>query len=432
MDSLLVALARWNRWAGATLASGIERDVTARLLPLLDTREVVTLVGPRRAGKSTVLFQVMDALEARGVPREAMLHLNAEEPGLSGSLTTDLLDRVYDTWRREVYPSGRGWLFLDEVQRIPEWERWVRARNETEDVKVFVTGSSSALLSRELGTLLTGRHLTMEVWPLRFREFLRFRGVTPPARPDLAPAPADVLHAQAQYLRWGGFPEVALARPADHRDALLRQYFDDALFKDVAMRHAIRDLPVLRALAVHLLTHTATLVSANRLAALLGVSVDLANQLCAYLEEAFLVSFLPYFSLKLAERRRRPQKVHAVDTGLRNAVCLSASPDRGRLLESAVLHELRHTRQDGLFYWKGTQEIDVVVRQANEAARLIQVTWGGDADAQAWAREQAALDEGLRAFPSAEALLIAGEPPRTPPPDHTPPREALPFWRFAG
>jgi predicted AAA+ superfamily ATPase len=409
MTDLLRSLARWNRWGNATLRSGFPRDVVSTLLPFLDTPEVVGLVGPRRAGKSTVLVQVMDALEARGVTREAMLHVNAEEPGLADHLDPRLLDRLYETFRSEVCPRGKAWLFLDEVQAIPQWERWVRARNETEDIKVFVTGSSSALLSRELGTLLTGRHVTFEVWPLSFTELLRFRGLALPARPDLVPAPPDVQRALFDYLQWGGFPEVVLATDDERRDVLLRQYFDDVLFKDVALRHAVRDLPALRAAAVHLLTNTASLVSANRLAAQLDVSVDLAQQFCTYLEEAFLVSFLPFFSLKLAERRRRPQKVHAVDTGLRNAVCLSGAPDRGRLLETAVVAELRRGRHDGLFYWKGRGEVDVVVRRGNEATRLVQVTWGGEADVDVLRRESAALEEAGQVFPGVARSCVVGE-----------------------
>ena len=409
MTDLLRSLARWNRWGDATLRSGYARDVVSNLHPFLDTPEVVGLVGPRRAGKSTVLVQVMDALEARGVSREAMLHVNAEEPGLADHLVPKLLDRVYETYRREVSPKGRAWLFLDEVQVIPQWERWVRARNETEDIKVFVTGSSSALLSRELGTLLTGRHVTFEVWPLSFAEHLRFRGLALPARPDLVSTPPEIHRALLDYLHWGGFPEVVLADDDERRDALLRQYFDDVLFKDVAMRHVVRDLPSLRAAAVHLLTNTASLVSANRLAAQLDVSVDLARQFCTYLEEAFLVTFLPFFSLKLGERRRRPQKVHAVDTGLRNAVCLSGSADRGRLLESAVVAELRRGRHDGLYYWKGRGEVDVVVRRGNEASRLVQVTWGGEAGADVLRRESAALAEAAPVFPKATPSCIVGE-----------------------
>ena len=423
---MLDALARWNRWGGADLASGIPRSVLARLDPFLDSPEVVALVGPRRAGKTTVLYQVMDQLEARGVPRDAMLHVNLEEPALTLELGPPLLDRLYDTWRERVYPSGRGYLFLDEPQHVLGWERWVRARADTEDLKIYVTGSSSALLSRELGTLLTGRHATFAVRPLSFAETLHFRGVAAPARPELATAAPKLRASLRDFLRWGGLPEVVLAKDDRRREHLLRQYFDDILFKDVAMRHEIRDVSTLRALAVHLLTQTACLVSYQRLARVFDASVDMVRSYCAYLEEAFVVELLPYFSLKTAERRRRPQKVHAVDTGLRNAVCLTGAPDAGRLAETAVHAALASLPNDGLYYWKGKQEVDFAVRRGNAVARLIQVTSMGAASTGIPARERAALHEATAALPLAESLLIVGG--ATAPPTDDP--SAVPLWRF--
>ncbi len=137
---LLRVLTRWNRWGTAELDSGFSRRITAELAPFLDTPEVVALVGPRRAGKTTVLFQIMDDLETAGVPTEALLHVNLEEQALMSVMGPELLERLYETYRVEVFPEGRAYLFLDEIQQAAGWERWVRSRNETEDVKMFVTG----------------------------------------------------------------------------------------------------------------------------------------------------------------------------------------------------------------------------------------------------------------------------------------------------
>lgn len=385
--------------------------MTAGLLRHLDTPEVIALIGPRRAGKTTVLFQLIDALEAAGAPREALLHVNLEEPGFGVHLGLELLERVYDTWRAEIFPEGRGWLFLDEIQRVPAWERWVRARSETEDVKIFVTGSSSALMSSELATLLTGRHLTFRVLPLSFTEVLRFRGIRAPDGPLLADDPAPIRNAVAEYLRWGGFPEVVLASDGERKKALLRQYFDDTLFKDVALRHEIRDLPLLRNLAVYLLGQTASLVSFQRLARVFEISKTAASAYCRHLEEAYLVSFLPFFSLKSAERLHRPSKVHAIDTGLRNAISLSVAPDRGRLMETAVHNALLREDSDGLFYWKGEGEVDLAVRRGLGIERLIQVTDEGLLDPASRRREIEALAEASGVFPGAEPLIVAGALP---------------------
>lgn len=405
---LLRAMSRWNRWGEARLEAGYRRDLTATLLRQLDTPEVIALTGPRRAGKTTVLFQLMDALEAAGTPRQALLYVNLEEPGFGAHLSLDLLERVYDTWRAEVFPQGRGWLFLDEVQRVSEWERWVRARSETEDVKVFVTGSSSALMSSELATLLTGRHLTFRVLPLSFGEALRFRGIQAPSGPRLAGDSAPIRNALTEYLRWGGFPEVVLAPDAERKKGLLRQYFDDTLFKDVALRHQIRDLSLLRNLAVYLLGQTASLVSFQRLAKIFDISKTAVNAYCHHLEEAYLVSFLPFYTLKSAERLRRPSKVHAIDPGLRNAISLSAAPDRGRLMETTVHNALLREDSDGLFYWMGKGEVDLAVRRGLGIERLIQVTDEGLLDPASRRREIDALLEASSVFPGAEPLVVAG------------------------
>ncbi len=405
---LIRALSRWNRWGGARLDAGHARDLTATLRRHLDTPEVIALIGPRRAGKTTVLFQLMDLLEATGVPRAALLHVNLEEPGFGAHLGLALLERIYDTWRAEIYPEGRGWLFLDEIQRVPGWERWVRARNETENLKIFITGSSSALMSSELASLLTGRHLTFRVLPLSFAEVLRFRGVQSPSGPSLADDPPRIRNEVAEYLRWGGFPEVVLTSDTERKKDLLQQYFDDTLFKDVALRHQIRDLPLLRNLAVYLLGQTASLISHQRLANLFAISKTVARTYCQHLEEAYLVSFLPFYTLKSGERQRRPSKVHAIDLGLRNAVSLAASPDRGRLMETLVHNALLGQRSDGLFYWKGAGEVDLLVRRGLVPARLIQVTDEGLLDPTSRQREVAALREAARQFPGAAPLVIAG------------------------
>ncbi len=425
-SALLRILVRWNRWGEARLDSGQPREIVAKLEPFLDTPEVVALVGPRRAGKTTVLFQIMDLLEASGVPRKALLHVNLEEPALGLELSMDLLERLYTVYRTEIFPEGQAWLFLDEVQRLPGWERWVRARNETDDVRIFVTGSSSALMAPELATVLTGRHVTFRVMPLSFREFLRFRGIALPK--SQVSDPPRMRNAVGAYLRWGGFPEVVLADSEERKKVLLQQYFDDILFKDVALRHRIRDLPTLRNLAIYLLDQTASLISFQRLSRIFEISLDAARAYCSYLEEAFLVTFVPFYTLKTAERQRRPRKVHAVDPGLRNAVSLTGSPDRGHLMETVAHNALAGEQQDGLYYWKGEGEVDLVVRQGLAVKRLVQVTYEGLSDPAVRQRETRSLAEAAKRFPEAETLLVA----HTLPPDSAEEIEVpvVPFWRF--
>lgn len=411
---MIEILATWNRWGTASLPSGYPRDITTEIAPFVDTKEVVALIGLRRAGKTTVLYQIMDSLEAQGIPRAAMLHMNFEEPAISAQLGVELLDQIYRTYREEIYPDGKAYLFFDEIQNVPQWEKWVRARNENEDIKIFITGSSANLMSRELATVLTGRHVEFYVTTFSFKEILSIKGIKIPT-PQLKINPSPpIQNALKEYMKWGGFPEVVLSENVDRKKILLRQYFDDILFKDIAMRHQVRDLNLLRNIAVHLMTQTACLFSVNRIAKLFQISLDMASSYCGFIQEAFLVDYLPYFSLKAAERNRNPQKIHVNDLGLRQIASISLSMDYGKLAETLVYQELKRKFRSDIFYWKGKQEIDFVIRDGNTIHSAIQVAYDHLDNATTRERELDSLKEAQATFKHATAMLIAGRMPQSP------------------
>ena len=163
MSELLDSLMRWNLWGTWELQSGYKRAIVDEICQYMDTEESIALIGSRRAGKSTILYQIIARLLQKGIDPKAILHINFEEPGFSPYLNPKLLDQLYDLYRSKIYPKGKAYIFLDEIQNVPEWERWVRARNDTENIKIFITGSSSALLSGELATVLTGRNFRFDI-----------------------------------------------------------------------------------------------------------------------------------------------------------------------------------------------------------------------------------------------------------------------------
>lgn len=426
---MLDVLRNWNRWGENPLPSGVVREVTSHVVQLLDIPEVLTLVGMRRAGKSTVMFQLMDHLEAQGLPQHAMLHVNFEDPGFSNHMTPSLLDEIYRIYREEVYPEGKAYLFLDEIQVVPEWERWVRARNETENIKIIVSGSSAKLMSRELGTLLTGRHVSIDVYPLSFREYLAFKGISVPKVPLPNDVPTKINAALRDYLNWGGLPRIALEEEEVVKRALLRNYLSDILFKDIAMRHDIRNMNLLRNLTVHLFTQTASLSTYKRLANLFQVSQEVIQTYCNYIEEAFLVHLVPLYSLKSSEVNRNPRKCHVHDLGFRQIANLSFSEDYGRCAESIVHNLLNRRSNDGVFYWKKISEIDLIVREGNNVAALYQVAYGGLDNAKTLDRELSALAEAQKEFPKAEKYLIVDRllTLKAALPSYV---KMLPLWRF--
>ena len=408
---LYETLYKWNLWGEWQPLFGHPRRIVSEIVHYLEEPEVVSIVGPRRAGKSTVMYQIMQHLMNDGVDPKAILHVNFEEPALATALATGLLDDLYDTYRMRVFPKGKSFVFLDEIQNIDAWERWVRARNEIEDIKIIVTGSSSPLLSREFGTLLTGRHLTIEVYPLDFRDQLAFRNIEIPKEPYSMHANASIKHAVLDYLKWGGMPRIVLSDDTRLRERLLSQYFDDILYRDVIMRHSIRDAQVLRNIAVYLLTQTASMISYRRISDLFNVSQALVQSYCGYLQEAFLVNLLQCYSLKTALRVRKPLKVHAIDLGLRQVVSFSQTSDECKLLESLVYRTLLDSKQDGIFYWHGDTEVDLVSRQGMEISRLIQVTFAGLDNEKTLRREIRALEEAGKVYPNAKKLLVIFDVP---------------------
>ena len=279
-------------------------------------------------------------------------------------------------------------------------------------------------MSRELATLLTGRHINFHISPLGFSEFLQFNQVALPEKIlPIDPTP-EIQHALNQYLKWGGLPEVVLSKHTDRKIRLLTQYFDDILFKDVAMRYQIRDINMLRNIAVHLFTQTASLISINRISKIFQTSLEMARNYCGFLQEAFLVDFLPFYSMKAAERNRNPQKVHVCDLGIRQILALTKSPDNGRLIETAVYQKLQQSLRNNIFYWKGDQEVDFVLRKGNNIYSIIQVAYENLDNSKVLARELNALDAAKQQFTAATALLITAKMPKYKD------NRILPLWKF--
>lgn len=406
---LFDSLQRWNLWGSWQLPDSFAREQTGEICRYIDTEEVIALIGPRRAGKSTILYQVMTHLLNSKIDVRSILHINFEEPGLSPLLEPKLLDKLYDLYRSKIYPKGTAYIFLDEIQNVPEWERWVRARNDLEDIKIFITGSSSALLSGELASVLTGRNFCFDIYPLSFNELLQFKNIPVPPLPWPNKPPAQIHFALNEYLRWGGFPRVVLAKNDIERERVLRRYLDEILFKDIIQRHKIRNVFALKNIAVHLLTNTSTLVTYKRLADVFQISQDLAKSYVGYLCEAFIINTPEFYSLKAAVRTRNPMNVHAVDLGLRKVASLSASQDETKLIETQVHNMLLRNEHNQLYYWKGDGEIDLVTQDGASITGLYQVAYGGLEQTKVAAREFGALQKAIKLFTHAKPFLITWE-----------------------
>ncbi|MCX8033417.1 MAG: ATP-binding protein [Thermoleophilia bacterium] len=385
------------------------RDLHVPVIP----NKALAVIGMRRTGKTTFLWQVLADRLASGTPREGVLFFSFDDERLADLTASDLgiLLEEYYLLHPEWRDDRRALLLLDEIQLVPGWERFARRVLDTENVDLFVAGSSARMLSREVASSMRGRAMEVVVFPFSFREFLRHRGreVEDPER--IEKARRSALRADLEtYLTVGGFPEAQGASERD-RAELLRTYVDVTVLRDVIERYEVSHPVALRQLTRHLLGHAARLFSVNRFYNDLrsrGVRVakDSLHEYLAYLEDAFLV-----YGVWLAtesERRRmsNPRKFYPVDPGLIPLYDRSGRMQLSKALETVVLIELlRRGAKVGYVRNRDGSEVDFLARWPGGRRELVQVC-AEVSDAATLEREVRALLNAAPDYPGALLTLI--------------------------
>lgn len=417
----------------------------ARPLPALVRRErsiailpgkAAVVLGMRRSGKTWLCYQHMTDLLAAGLPKDRLLYLNFEDDRLL-PLNVQDMDAILETYFRR-YPenkSHRCTFFLDEIQRVPGWERFVRRLLDTENISVVITGSSSRMLSREIATCLRGRSYATEVFPYSFREFLLCHqaDVAEQNRRRWGAARrAQVQHAAEQYLEIGGFPEVQHCTDEQRRQ-ILRNYVDVVLLRDVLERYGETNVTALRALIHHCLSAPANRFSVTKFHHSLksqgiACSKNTLYDNLAQLEDAYLLGRVPVYSRSAAVRRVNPDKLYASDVALATAFRQPLAESRGYLLENLVWRHLRGRGAELSYYvTHDGAEIDFVYTDAGGGdLQLVQVCWSLR-DALTAAREMRALKTAMSALKAAKGLIVTWL-------DETHPRGEImtvPFWKWA-
>lgn len=397
-------------WQGEPSKGFIRPVYFTRLKQFLRDNQVVTITGPRRAGKSYIMRQAMSDLIKNGVPPANILMVNFEDSRFE-SLNVQVIDQIYDTYLEFHAPNGEQYIFLDEVHLVPKWEKWVRRMHELRLAKVVVSGSNSELLSREFGTALTGRHLNLDVLPLSFSEYLAFNNYTVRQQKDSVLDAVTIKGHLRKYLENGGFPEVVLS---ESKREILLNYFDDILYKDVIRRFKIRKEEGLKSLFKYYLSNIASHVTFTSLAKFLTLSHDSIERFSGHLEQVYAISLVKYFSFKVKEQEKNPRKFYAYDTGLCNAVGFRFSDNWGKLAENVVFLELKRRRQNTpqmeIYYWKcdKEKEVDFVIKEALRPSELIQVCWDASA-IKTRERETKSLLKAMSEFNINEGLIITDD-----------------------
>ena len=358
-------------------------------------------IGMRRTGKTCQLIQVLQDLQARGVPESSMLFLNFEDDRLQPldlAGASGIIDAFF-----ALFPENHErltYLCLDEVHALPGWSHLVRRLQDTRQVRLFLTGSSAKMLSREIATELRGRSLATEIWPYSFSEWLQ--GAGPDKDGSFAKAPlgqkgSDQIRPMlTAYLDQGGFPEV-LDLDTPMRTRILQDYVDVVVFRDVVERHGISNLALARYLTRTLLRNVGRSLSLNKLHRDLQsqgrkVGKDTLYEYLEYFEDAFLCFALPLHEASPRKAETAPKKIYSVDPGLVAAFRMGAE-DLGQRFENLVYLDLRRMGCEVSYYLTRTRkEVDFVVRYRDGREELLQVCWD-TRDPATLKREQDALDE---------------------------------------
>ena len=352
----------------------VRREIQDKIIDYIPQREILIITGVRRSGKSSLMKLLCDdILKNEDVLESNILYLNFEDERFV-SFTLKDFEPLYETFLEFENPIGRIYLFLDEIQNIHGWEKWLNRLYEFENVKVFVTGSNATLLSSEISTALTGRNRQIVTWPFSFREFLTLKGVLIDAKSLYRrQTKVDIKRAFGEYLELGGFPEVLkIGDPT-----LLEQYYKDIIYRDVIARYGIKNIKEIKELTLFLAANPGTVQSYKNMQKMIGVrSQNTVKNYLEALNDVYLFLSMDLFDYSLKRQIYNPSKVYCIDSAMSNSISFKFSRNIGHIYENIVFLELMRRNKE-IYYWKSKKggKIDFVVKQGLNITEAIQVCY---------------------------------------------------------
>ena len=334
------------------------------------------ITGIRRCGKSTMLSQILSK-------NNNFCYLNLEDPRFEDFELGDFnrADEVF----KELYGND-GIYFFDEIQNIDKWEIFIRFLTDRKKT-IVLTGSNASLLSKELGTKLTGRNIQLELYPFSYKEFLRLKKLKPNNK------------SFEEYLTNGGFPEFI----KKNDKTILQELLKDVVMRDIANRYNIKNVSILKKVAIYLVSHAGKEFSYNSLKKMFEIkSVQSIIDYVSYLEDSYLVFTIPKFSYSYKKQQVNPKKIYSIDNGLSNSNSITFSKDKGKMLENSVFLELKRKYKE-IFYYQDNKECDFLAKEKS-ILEAIQVCY--ELNEENEKREIGGLLEALKEFKLDRGLIL--------------------------
>lgn len=399
-----------HEWKYRKLPEVIGRNASLLDYYDLKPRKIVVITGFRRTGKTYLLFHfIKGLLKKNDKGRVVYINFEDERIPLKTEFLTDLIPAI-----KQIYGDVR-FLLLDEVHNMPNWSKWLRRVHDTENIRFFVTGSSSKMSSKEIPTELRGRFLEVRISALSFKEFLRFKDIAfnPKTGEYSADEKAGLKRMLEEYLEYGGLPEVILASD-DKKTEILRGYYNTVIRQDIIERFRIKSEENLKALLRLLLNSTHYTISKlyNSMKSLnYGIGKSTIQTFLNHIETAYFMYSIPILSPKVKNQLQCPRKVYFIDTGFISHLSTKFSKNLGRLYENVVFLELKRMQANDsnldIFYWKNLQheEVDFVIKNGLRIKQLIQVCYD-IADYDTKKRELRSLIKGSKELKCKKLMVI--------------------------
>jgi len=388
----------------------IPRDLK---LPI-DLNKVVTLYGPRRCGKTYLFYQTIQQIRKKNITQERIFYVNFEDERILPFRKEDweiLLDAYF-----ELYPENlnkKVYLFLDEVQEAPLWEKFVRRLSEKKDFQIFLTGSSAKLLSKEIAASLRGRTISYFLMPFSFKEFLNFKDFQIETHIQHSPLRHKAKKLFLEYLRFGGFPEV-FDKKEPFKTQILQGYFELIFYRDIVERYKIRNFSLMKDLMRYLVSNFSSIFSLTGYYNFLKssgqkIGKDTLFEYLSCLEDVNFVKQVPLFDFSLKKQTVNPKKVYGIDTGLINAVSFQFSENKGKYLENLTFLELLRRGKE-IYYFKDRKgrEVDFLLLEKKRPKQLIQVSADIE-DPKTREREIGPLVNAAMQFNIKDCLILTGD-----------------------
>ncbi len=381
----------------------------------LNSNKIVTLIGPRRSGKTFILYLIIRLLEDKGVDKKNVVYINFEDPRIYPFAAADI-DVLIEAYR-ELYPErSTPYLFFDEIHEITDWERAVRYLDDKKQYKIFLTGSSSKLLSSEIATALRGRTISYKIFPFSFLEILKARNINVNKTISYSQTRFKVINQLDEYMSFGGFPEVVLEENERTKLRILQEYFNTIFIKDLIERYKIRNISFLKVLIKFLISNISNYFSISKYHRGIVQQYNLSKKTIlnylSYLEDVNFMFTVKKYSPSIRIQDANPAKIYCIDVGLRTATGFYTSEDLGRTAENLVFIKLLQMKNLDplieLYYWKGKNrksEVDFVIKRGIKIVQLIQVIWDVEKESTK-GREKKGLLDAMEEFGMELGLVI--------------------------